>query len=226
MSFRYERKYLIPEDHKKRLNALLSVHPAGFCQAYPPRRVNSIYFDDPACTNWVHSEEGFFDRKKIRIRWYGPLQGEITEPRLEIKSKQGHLGSKDVFGLPSFILGKILDVQEIVTLIRQAGIPERIQNMMRLYTPSLLNSYHRRYLLSADHHFRLTIDEDMTYFALTSKRMHLGSGLKDPVTTLLELKYDHTLDPYAPAITNHWPYRQTRKSKYATGMNLTRFVGF
>jgi hypothetical protein len=226
MSFRYERKYLIPEDHKKRLNALLSVHPAGFCQAYPPRRVNSIYFDDPACTNWVHSEEGFFDRKKIRIRWYGPLQGEITEPRLEIKSKQGHLGSKDVFGLPSFILGKILDVQEIVTLIRQAGIPERIQNMMRLYTPSLLNSYQRSYLLSADHHFRLTIDEDMTYFALTSKRMHLGNGLSDPDTAILELKYDQSMDQAAPAITNHWPYRQTRKSKYATGMNLTRLVAF
>jgi hypothetical protein len=222
MSFRYERKYLIPEDHKKRLSALLSVHPAGFRQAYPPRRVNSIYFDDPACTNWIHSEEGFFDRKKIRVRWYGPLFGPAAAPRLEIKSKSGHLGSKDVFHLPSFTLEKTLDVQEIVSLIRQAEIPETIQNMMRLYTPSLLNSYHRHYLLSADHNFRLTIDEDMTYFALTSKRMHLGNGQTDPITTILELKYDQSLDPYAPAITNHWPYRQSRKSKYATGMDLTR----
>ncbi|GAU08267.1 polyphosphate polymerase domain-containing protein [Desulfoplanes formicivorans] len=224
MQLRYERKYLVPEDQTSQLAGLLNLHPACFREVYPPRFVNSIYFDDPQCTNWQQSEEGFCHRRKIRIRWYGALQGTIREPRLEIKSKQGHLGRKTLFPMSQFTMGSTMDMLHIKEIINGSDIPKGIRHLMQLYTPSLMNRYHRTYLLSADGHYRLTIDRNITYFPLTSHFAHIGTGMTDPITTVLELKYDRSMDSKAPSIARYWPFRLSRKSKYATGMNLTRFA--
>lgn len=226
MSLRYERKYLVPPDKKFQLDALLSTHPAGFYEVYPPRYVNSIYFDDAANTNWSQSEEGFFDRKKIRIRWYGPLQGTITAPRLEIKYKQGLLGGKQIFPLSPFTLHDHLHLHEIHDLLITSDLPDEIRSFMRMYAPSLMNRYHRTYHLSADSRYRITIDHGITYFAVNSNITFIGGGLQDPIPTVLELKYSREADADADAISNNWPFRLSRKSKYATGMNLTKDTCF
>ncbi len=224
MELRYERKYLVPPDKKPQLNALIRIHPAGFHEIFHPRYVNSIYFDDAQNTNWVESEEGFFDRKKIRIRWYGDLQGRIAAPRLEIKQKQGLLGSKQVFPLAPFALSGFLRVQEIRDLLLRSELPGEIQNLMRLYTPSLINRYHRSYHLSADSRYRITVDDGITYFGITGNTTSIAHGYEDPSPTVLELKYACKDDPDAAAISNSWPFRLSRNSKYASGMNLTRFA--
>jgi hypothetical protein len=52
----------------------------------------------------------------------------------------------------------------------------------------------------------------------------MGTGLPDPISTVLELKYDRDMDPGASGIARYWPFRMSRKSKYATGMQLTRLA--
>lgn len=222
IKLRYERKYLIPPDKKPQVKALIHIHPAGFHEIFHPRHVNSLYFDDARNTNWIESEEGFFHRKKIRIRWYGDLQGSITAPRLEIKQKQGILGGKRIFPLAPFTLTGFLRVQEIREILLGSDLPEEIQNLMRLYTPSLMNRYHRSYHLSGDTRYRITLDDGITYFGITGNTTTIMHGYEDPCPTVLELKYDQKDDPDADAISNYWPFRLSRKSKYASGMNITR----
>lgn len=224
MELRYERKYLIPPDKKPQVKALIHIHPAGFHEIFHLRHVNSLYFDDARNTNWIESEEGFFHRKKIRIRWYGDLQGTITAPRLEIKQKQGILGGKHIFPLASFTLSGVLRVQDIREVLLRSDLPGEIRNLMRLYTPSLINRYHRSYHLSADAKYRITLDDGITYFGITGNTTPILHGHEDPSPTVLELKYDHKDDPDADALSENWPFRLSRKSKYASGMNLTRFT--
>ncbi len=222
MSLRYERKFIVPLDRRDDLDLLIRTHPAGFYRIYPPRYVNSLYFDDLENTNWHDSENGVFNRKKIRIRWYGDLQGEISTPQLEIKFKQGSTGGKKVYPLKPLHVGTFFDELSIVSLWEGSGLPEDIRNIMHLYSPSLMNRYHRRYLLSADGSFRLTIDDALLYFPVTASTTHLGTGVEDTQATVLELKYQPDKDAMASHIANHWPFRLSRKSKYATGMNRTR----
>jgi hypothetical protein len=60
-------------------------------------------------------------------------------------------------------LSDTVDMRQIRKVINCSDVPEGIKQLMCLYQPSLMNRYHRTYLLSADGHYRLTIDKDITY---------------------------------------------------------------
>ena len=68
----------------------------GFYQPYPPRRINSLYFDTSDFVNMSDSIEGCSKRTKKRLRWYGNNANQY-ESNLEFKSKQGHFSWKKIF---------------------------------------------------------------------------------------------------------------------------------
>ena len=68
---RYELKQTYSELFLPELRSWVQMHPAGFRTAYPPRWVNSIYFDTPDLDSFNDHIAGVPVRRKLRYRWYG-----------------------------------------------------------------------------------------------------------------------------------------------------------
>lgn len=210
---RYELKYKFNHFSLDAVLQAVRLHPAGFRKAFPDRQINNIYFDTPGLTTLEDNVSGVANRKKFRVRWYGEDPKLIQSPRFETKIKQNMLGDKVVQSVEPFSLN---DLSEITKTINQnAGLNHGLR-------PVLLNSYLRSYFTTSDNHFRITIDRDMRYHSLLMGNSFRGYVIRD-ADLILELKYDESLDGNTDRITQHLPFRQTKSSKYVTGVYLTNY---
>lgn len=92
---RFERKFFVSPEKVFFTRSLLS----QLClrdSEYPKGRVNSLYFDTPDLDQFQKSDDGNYERKKIRIRWYdNPCNQQDTVPvYLELKAKKGFASRK------------------------------------------------------------------------------------------------------------------------------------
>ncbi|MEL7534792.1 MAG: polyphosphate polymerase domain-containing protein [Bacteroidota bacterium] len=213
---RYERKFRIEHMSAAALQQLLQLHPAAFYELYPDRQINNIYLDTPQLTTWNDNIYGVNQRKKYRIRWYGQDLREIRSAKLEQKIKHNELGTKKSYAISGF---RMEDIEQVCQELPQ------IDPSFPLLVPSLINTYQRSYLMSFDGRFRLTIDRDMCFYPY-SGTLSSGSGeLNEPMrdaALILEIKYEAADDSLVEQITQHLPFRQSRHSKYVTGILLTR----
>ena len=91
---RFERKWLFKSNNFLALiNALIRSN-LFFRTQYPPRDVNSVYFDTYNYTSIRQNLDGVSNKKKIRIRWYGK-KNKMINPMIEIKSKKGFETKKE-----------------------------------------------------------------------------------------------------------------------------------
>ena len=216
MAYRYERKYLVPENEYQDLVQMIRMHPAHFRVAYPPRWVNNMYFDDP-CFKAVHENlEGIAKRRKFRMRWYG-LE-ETFEPHLEIKFKQGLVGDK-INAYPGLIMNQHKSLGEIVDTISKTDSRKELQFASGAYLPTLLNRYRRLYYHTPEG-IRLTIDEKVAYSScnknakLSEQFYHLSDML------VIEIKYTHEQSSRAAKVASYFPFRLSKNSKYVNGIDF------
>jgi SPX domain protein involved in polyphosphate accumulation len=217
-NFRYERKFFISDLTVFETEALVKLHPAVFSEIYYRRYVNNIYFDTAGAENYFDNVDGSEIRQKFRIRWYGDLFGHIEKPVLEIKRKKGLLGSKESYELRPFDIGSDPDFTAIAAALGASDIPERIKMGLKAMTPMLLNRYGRKYFLSADGSFRITLDTDLSFYPLASRNNSFLHKWWDDLNVILELKYARDKDHEADAVTSAFPFRLTRSSKYVSGL--------
>jgi hypothetical protein len=216
--YRYERKFLVPGLTLEELETIIHLHPAMFSPLYHERRVNNIYFDDMELKHFYDNVDGTSERVKVRLRWYGDLDGRIESPVLEIKRKSGFVGTKDYLPVEDIVLQNGQMFPDILAPLRTKNIPEKIQRELILMEPTLINRYTRKYFLSANGQFRMTLDNGIQYFRPDLPYpSFLEYGFNDS-SLILELKYNEELDDEAEAISNHFPFRVTKSSKYVTGM--------
>ena len=81
-ALRYERKFLVERLDASWVRALVRRHPSMFCETYPPRYVNNLYLDTLGMRHYVDNLNGTPERRKVRIRWYGDLFGDVEAPVL------------------------------------------------------------------------------------------------------------------------------------------------
>jgi SPX domain protein involved in polyphosphate accumulation len=194
-------------------------HSAMFYQPYPPRFVNNIYFDSNQFHSYNDNVLGSTYRQKFRIRWYGDRFGYISKPVLEIKIKKGLAGTKNSFKLVPFTFeaGFTQDILEDV--FDKSDLPDEIRELLKHQTPVMLNQYHRKYYISADRKFRLTLDHKLRYTKIAKYQnsfLHLVSNDRD---VIVELKYDIEFDEEASRITGSFPFRLTKSSKFVNGVD-------
>lgn len=203
---RYERKFVLPRHLLDEILQLMLIHPAGFREVYYQRRINNIYFDTANFDAWKENLDGIQNRSKFRIRWYGEDITFVKNPILEEKIKNNLLGTKRRWKLPDFVRS---DIQQI-------GANNKVL-FSKLLLPSLFNSYVRRYFLSADQKFRLTVDEDICYqWPQTSEK---GSYPNREVI-VVEIKYEEQDVDLQDTILQYFPYRPSKNSKYSIGMEM------
>lgn len=227
-TYRYERKFLVQSLSLPQVQALVRLHPQLFHQPYPPRYVNNLYLDTPDLENYYDNVYGAARRRKVRVRWYGEIEGQIDCPLLEFKVKDGQVGTKHTYPLASFSLDASCSgssggcyLQEAVT---RSSLPERVRRELRDLDIVLLNRYYRHYYASRDGQFRLTLDTGLTFLRVNGVSggpfIHRQVNFQDLV---VELKYEIDQEPRADHVSSFFPFPVTRSSKYVQGMERVYF---
>ncbi len=208
---RYEIKYRIELLGLASIEAVILMHPASFSTSFPDRQVNNIYLDTPNLHCFYQNIEGVPRRQKMRLRWYGKMDYPQNNSVLEIKNKNAELGWKDSFKVSN----RSIDTKEEL-LSAIAEQPVRLDTL----TLILHNSYYRKYYISSDGLFRLTIDSKQS-FKLPFSNMDALDLSRYPI--IVELKYEAEYAERARDIMDYLPFRQTKNSKYTNGVTELLF---
>lgn len=221
--FRYERKFFVTELSKQEVELVIKHHPACFSSIYHPRVINNIYFDTPGLNHYIDNVDGEKERLKARIRWYGSLFGPIEKPVLEFKIKKGLLGKKESFTLNSFTLDNNFNRDTIVNALKNGSVPKRILDYVSSLDPIILNCYHRKYFMSFDHNYRVTLDTDLKFFGIGYNSPLFINRSQDHQGLVVELKYGSENDQRSRDISQFFPFPLTKSSKYLQGVERVFF---
>ena len=221
-NLRYERKFIFTCDYLEDLIELLFLNSFCFQEIYERRQVNNVYLDDNNLNFYKQNVAGVGEREKYRLRWYGDLFAEISNPTLEIKKKFGEVGDKLSFKIKSLNYnldsGNAQDLQK--RAIEELHGEDRLIQTLMLLNPALFNSYERRYFLSACEKFRVTLDYNQQFYNPGIKRYQESLKTIDKRIVVLELKYDMANDFEARKISQQFSSRVSRNSKYVQGIDL------
>jgi len=97
--------------------------------------------------------------------------------------------------------------------------------MLKSQEPLLLVRYKRKYFLSADKRFRITIDSGIEYYRVSKYKNNFINKSDYINTVILELKYTEENDSSADEVSKYFPFRLTKSSKYVTGIQILSIAG-
>ncbi|MBI4326349.1 MAG: polyphosphate polymerase domain-containing protein [Chloroflexi bacterium] len=217
-NLRYEKKLLA--DGATLAEVLTSVrrHPSAFREVYPPRTVNNIYLDSPARRDYHEHINGTANRSKTRVRWYGQ-QFEVAErPMLERKLKRGTVSGKRACPLPPLSINGSCLRSSLNGAFDTAVFPPIWRSSLRHLEPALVNRYQRHYFLSRDGKFRLTVDSGLQTAGVQPNARAVVFSLPVAGTVIIELKFGLDAAEDASLVTNPFPFRVARFSKYVAGI--------
>ncbi|PLX07734.1 MAG: hypothetical protein C0596_09925 [Marinilabiliales bacterium] len=217
-NFRYERKFRPESLNAHHIENIVLSSSAFFRRIYHPRFVNNIYLDTPELDSFYDNLMGKSDRKKYRLRWYGDVLGKISGAIFEIKIKNAYRGTKLSFFLPDFEMNESFTNSKCFNILKSADIPLHILDEISGMEMKLLNSYKRTYFRDVSGNYRLTIDNEITYFNINDNFNRFNETVKDK-NTVVEVKYYEEFNEYAPHVINTLPFVLTRNSKYIEGIS-------
>lgn len=207
---RYERKYRIENVDLATVFQTIKLHTASLRKIYPDRQINNIYFDTPSLTTYKENVMGIANRKKYRVRWYGYDPLIIRNPQLEIKHRQNEVGAKTIAPVQDF---SFQDLKPLTKQVNQICQPILLE-------PVLQNSYQRAYFGTRDKKFRITVDWNLSYASMRTTKRFRKHQQYEKNCIILEVKYDKELEKEADRITQFFPFRRTKNSKYVSGVEL------
>jgi hypothetical protein len=85
-----------------------------------------------------------------------------------------------------------------------------------------LNSYSRKYYLSADNRFRVTVDFKLLYHKIDKQFNNFNFAPKSDENKIVELKYALNDDFDANKVSTQFPFRLNKNSKYVNGVNTIK----
>lgn len=217
--YRKERKFIVNDTSITSVEFFIKSHPAMFFQPFPPRFVNNVYFDSNSFGNYGDNVVGSATRHKFRIRWYGEQFGYIEKPVLEIKIKKGLAGAKKHFKLAPFTFEPGFSMKTMDEVFDKSDLPKEIREMLKHQSPTLLNQYHRKYFLSADRKYRVTLDHKLRYVRIGRHQNSFMQRVSNNHDVVVELKYDVKDDEEANKISASFPFRLSKNSKYVNGVD-------
>lgn len=219
-AYRFERKFIFEETSPEEIiSTVIFENSALFTEIFQERSVNNIYFDDFNFSFYHMNVSGVGERSKYRLRWYSDDFEKIQKATFEIKKKLGEVGDKISYKLPSFDFNLSGKSEREITGAIESQIDDRtLLENLRLLHPALFNSYDRRYFLSEDEKFRITIDYNMKFYNPNLKSFRRTKVAIPEV--ILELKYATEDDAEARKISQEWSSRLSKNSKYVRGCDL------
>ena len=208
-NFRYERKYLIARTKVPQL--LRELFKNGYHKIFNTRKVNNIYYDDYLLNSYYENIDGLSDRKKYRVRWYGMTYSKSIK-KFEIKIKSEFLNRKEAVSLGSQTFTSPIESNLNKINNNVKGVLEEL-SLNSNVIPVLLNNYTRNYYKNKIKNVRVTIDKDLSYYSIISKKK---LAIKDKC--IIEFKYSNK-DFFA--VNNMFDLNLDKSSKYVDGTQQT-----
>jgi hypothetical protein len=218
---RFEKKFIPGRLAPAEVASMIRRHPAAFREVFPPRVVHNIYVDTPARSLYWDHVRGASPRSKYRVRWYDWADGTVSAPVLEHKSRCGALCEKATYTLEAAGADPLELAFKLPGLEDGVALPPLVQLALQHTEPALVNRYRRAYYLSGSGRIRLTVDSCLEYCGVDGASGNRAPGRRDPVSVVLELKYDPEHHDEAAVVTNGLPFRLARFSKYCRGIEAT-----
>lgn len=218
---RYEFKIPCAPSLLSEVETWVRLHPLHWRVTYPPRQVNNVYFDTADYRSLNDNLSGIGDRRKLRIRWYGPELGWISDGHVELKCKRGLVGWKTIFPLRLDLDLRHALWSELLRRLRQRASASTLHWLDVFPEPTLINHYWRAYFETPDGNLRLTIDTDLRVYA---QRLQARPNLQRPAPldahVIVELKAPVEDDAYRQLVEvlQSFPLRTGRYSKYVHGV--------
>jgi len=215
---RYELKQAYPELYLPDVRSWIQVHPAGFRIAYPPRWINSIYFDTHGFDSFNDHISGVPVRRKLRYRWYGEDLRVARKGQMEVKNKSELAGWKLIEKLSPNI---VLEKNNWANLMEEMRVASSgvIKELLSVSRPVLLTVYYREYYVSANQQVRLTIDSNLKgYDQFLYPLPNLIFCHPSDEQMILELKSGVSQVAELVDVLSHFPVRAGRYSKYVTNI--------
>lgn len=214
---RYEIKYPMDRAQALAFNEWYVDSGHGFWSKYPPRQVNTIYFDSPDLDSYCDNLDGISRRRKLRLRWYGEDLYPINAI-FEIKAKVHSVGEKFSVDV-NFPAQQEANWSALLNRL-EADLPDSLKPFRGLlHFPQVLNSYDRGYYEDS-HGTRLTIDTKLEacsigkLTALRSREM-----LRIPLYSIAEFKFPIQEKPRVDALLKGLPVRPSKFSKYVASID-------
>jgi SPX domain protein involved in polyphosphate accumulation len=218
--WRYERKFLVEDFDMLMLEQTILSNRMYFRKLHAERQINNIYFDTEDFICLVQNVDGQASRRKMRVRWYGDTFGHVANPALEIKIKEALVGCKRRYRLQPFDLDESFSKRVFSNCFALSDLPETVAESLRSMPPTLLNSYTRRYYISADQRYRLTLDYNLAFYTV-ARGDKTAFRKRNSDHLIIEIKYDADNDDDIDLISNEFPFRMTKSSKYVQGIGAT-----
>jgi len=219
--FRHETKFVVSDLGYHEIENLIKHHPIIFSEEFHERKINNIYFDSMDLKNYHDNLSGNAQRIKIRIRWYENLFGEVENPILELKIKEGSLGRKEYFKLKPFNFNRDFNMDDFrKNILNKSNLPKEIIEILKSSKPTLLNSYTRKYFISSDKKARITLDKNLFFFKINNHNNHFNEKIIEKDFNVVELKYSQENSEAMQELTQHFPFRSTANSKYVYRVNV------
>lgn len=207
-------KFAAPAVRYHDLESWIRLHPGGFSRAYPPRRVNNVYFDTPDLAAYAENLSGTSRRTKLRLRWYG----ETPRPEkavVELKHRRNQLGWKSLFPVGPLDLATQSWTQVKRSIRAQLGEAERLWFDAHP-EPVLINRYDRQYFERSERDVRITLDWNQAVFDQRLRpRPNLHRRANLPDSLVVEVKFAAADRAVGAEILQGIPIRASRNSKYA-----------
>lgn len=219
---RYEIKMDCEDIHLDQIRSWVRIHRDAFREAFPPRRVNNLYFDTYGLDAFNDHIESVAERRKLRLRWYGDDLSSIRG-QLELKCKRERIGWKLVLPVAqdfNLLSGNWHDLKQAILAVIQFEKDRLFYEVLQVSSPLVINSYRREYFVSSDDHIRLTLDYAMLSFdQWLSPIPNLEFRLPLVNTLILEFKclVEHSTQ-LAESLAQ-FPLRVNRYSKYVTALD-------
>ena len=200
------------------VRAWLRLHPDVFGVAFPPRRVNSLYFDTPEMDFLDENYTGISERSKLRYRWYGEDHTAVWGV-LELKSKSSQVGWKESCPVEEAVDLTTTSWPGLLRQLRAHAMGNVAVWLSRADRPVLINRYMREYYESADRQVRVTVDYDqVVYDQLTYPAPNLTAASRIEGQVVVEVKSDSDLHRRVSNVLSAFPLRAGRNSKYVNGV--------
>lgn len=216
---RYELKFVACETAEPHLLQWLKLHPIGFREAYPPRRVNSIYFDSFDYDDYAQTLAGLVNRAKVRFRWYGDGLTAAIRGQVEVKLKRDRLSAKLVY---PFDMDIDLDRswsdlhRALLRALPAQGRPWLVERPC----PMIINRYRRYYWETIDRTLRVTVDVDHQVFEQRGRsRPNLARPTPVARNAILEVKVGPENIAAARTCLSGLPLVLSRNSKYCNSLH-------
>ena len=214
--WRCELKFVVAGYSSESVYSFIKTHPAIFSEIYHERKINNIYCDTSNFQAFSDNVMGISDRLKVRIRWYGETFSSIEKPTLEFKIKSGLLSRKEYFKMNPLTINKEITANDISQAINNTKVSASAKKVLLVTKPVLINSYSRRYFRSSCKDFRITFDTNLRFYNFLGRKKNAVFANQN----ILEIKFNKSNIINSNNITNYFPFRLNKSSKYLTGLNL------